>query len=270
MLFRHLEESCHAHLLHQAWHMLGEQWFSMASMEAHENANVLYLTEPGYAPETPEYYLRSAAHFVHWNSKRGVLLSKIDEAPIDRFLDEHLPHCRCAARCRRTRADVRAALKQFFAMHGQVRLRQIPDILAAIANESDDFTLHLVEVRGPSVSTCAVLRRHVLEFFVDRFGTNSVRTSKLVPANVIRFVMHRMRALVPSAVKDIGISLRSYFRFKALPWNPNNKPHRGAATCRLVARRWTAGGSIVERDEATAPRFPTMNSQVIRAALDPK
>ncbi|MDQ0627197.1 hypothetical protein QFZ39_006472 [Paraburkholderia graminis] len=159
-------------------------------------------------------------------TRRGGTTYKIDEAPIDRFLDEHLPHCRCAARCRRTRADVRAALKQFFAMHGQVRLRQIPDILAAIANESDDFTLHLVEVRGLSVSTCAVLRRHVLEFLVDRFGTNSVRTSKLVPANVIRFVMHRMRALVPSAVKDIGISLRSYFGLR---------PCRGTPITNLIA-----------------------------------
>jgi len=61
VLFRHLEESCHAYLLHQAWHMRGEQWFSMASMETHENANVLYLTEPGYAPETLEYYLSGVA-----------------------------------------------------------------------------------------------------------------------------------------------------------------------------------------------------------------
>jgi len=207
-------------------HLLSEQWFAMAAMETHADAYVLYLTERGYARETVECYFRSVAHFVHWNSRRGVALSKIDEAIINQFLDEHLPHCRCAARCRRTRVDVRAALKQFFAMLGQTHLRQIPDIPTAIAKELDDFTLHLVEVRGLSVSTCAVQRRHVLEFLVDRFGTNSVRISALVPADVIRFVMHRTSGLVPSAVKDIGISLRSYFRFKA---------SRGTPTTNLIA-----------------------------------
>ncbi|WP_349606106.1 site-specific integrase [Cupriavidus sp. DF5525] len=196
-------------------HLLSERWFAKAALGAHADAYVHYLTERGYARETVECYFRSVAHFVHWNSLRGVVLREMDEAVINRFLDGHLPHCRCAPRCRRTRADVHAALKHFFAMLGQTTSRQTPGIPQAITKELDEFNHHLVEVRGLSDSTCTIRRRHVLEFLVDRFGKSAVRISKLTPANVVHFVMRRTSGLVPCAVKSLGISLRSYFLFKA-------------------------------------------------------
>ena len=101
--------------------ILGEQWFSKAALAAHADAYVDYLTERGYAVETVERYFRCVAHFVHWLSERGAGLSDINEAIVNRFLDQHLPHCRCAPRCRRTRNDASAALRHFF---GYIRICQ--------------------------------------------------------------------------------------------------------------------------------------------------
>lgn len=196
-------------------HVLGERWFAEAALGAHADSYVHYLTERGYAQETVECYFRSVAHFVRWISQQGLALCDISEPLISQFLDGHLPHCRCAARCRRTRVDVRAALKHFFTMLGKARAPLAPGAPPSIAEELANFDRHLVEVRGLADSTCSVRQRHVLEFLVDRFGASPVRISKLVPADVVRFVMRRTRGLAPGTVKSIGISLRSYFLFKA-------------------------------------------------------
>jgi integrase/recombinase XerD len=216
LLFRIFEESVMpTYSRVKPGHLLGEQWFSKAGLDEQADAYVAYLIERGYARETVERYYRSVAHFVHWRSPLGAALCDISEPMVKRFLDGHLPKCRCAARCCRSRTDLRAALRQFLAMLGQTDLRQYAGISKAIAKELRDFTHYLIEVRGLSDSTCAAQRRHVLKFLVDRFGPNSVSISKLSPTDVVRFVMRRTSGLVPSAVKSLGISLRSYFLFKA-------------------------------------------------------
>jgi integrase/recombinase XerD len=195
--------------------ILGEQWFSKAALAAQADAYVDYLTERGYAVETVERYFRCVAHFVHWLSERGAGLSDINEAIVNRFLDQHLPHCRCAPRCRRTRNDASAALRHFFAMLGNVQAHHVQSVPTAIARELADFNRHLVEVRGISDSTRSDRLRDVHELLLDRFGARPVRILKLTPAEVVHFVMHRTLGLAPGTVRRVGTSLRSYFAFKA-------------------------------------------------------
>lgn len=95
------------------------------------------------------------------------------------------------------------------------RATPVSAISAVIEREVTVFNHHLTEVRGLSDSTCSLRCRHVFEFLVDRFGSGPVNISNLVPLEVARFVLRRTRALAPSAVKTVGISLRSYFIFKA-------------------------------------------------------
>lgn len=219
-------------------HILAQRWFAKADLEADAGAYVRYLAERGYARETVECYFRSVAHFAHWMSQQGIAFRDVDDVMIDRFLRGHLPHCQCAPLCRRTRADVHAALKHFRDMLGIARAAPVSTVSAAIAAELANLNRHLVEVRGLSESTCCVRRGHVLEFLVDRFGTGSVDISKLVPADVVSFVMRRTRGLAPNAVKSVGISLRSYFLFKT---------SRGIPTTALIAALprvalWRLGG----------------------------
>jgi len=246
-------------------HLLGERWFAKAALGTHADAYIHYLTERGYARETVECYFMSVAHFVHWISQQDIAFFDISEAIIDRFLYGHLPHCRCAPQCRRTRTDVRAAVKHFSAMLDDARpQQQTPGIPAVIAAELANFRRHLVEVRGLCESTWTVRLRHVHEFLSDRFGTGPILISQLLPADVVSFVMRRTRGLAPGAVKSIGISLRGYFLFKAIC---------GTSTTTLIAAlprvaRWRLAGlpqtlssaeikqllSAFDRDSATGMR----------------
>jgi site-specific recombinase XerD len=196
-------------------HILAQRWFDRAEVEVQSNAYVRYLAERGYARDTVERYFRSVAHFVHWVSQQDVALCDISESQVNQFLYVHLPHCRCAPRCCRTRVDARAALKHFLAMLGKAQTILVPNVSPSIAAELAGFERHLVEVRGLSDSTCTVRLRDVRDFLVDRFGMSTVRASTLVPADVIRFVMRRTSGLAPGSVSSVALSLRSYFRFKA-------------------------------------------------------
>lgn len=204
------------------------EWLASLGIDANEY--VRYLTERGYAEGTIKGYVGCAAHFSYWLSrKRGGHPEQINEDVIDRFLGRHLPRCRCAVECWRSKPEVRAALRHFLAM-----LRADgtcpPDVAAvpaaAIAAELAEFKRHLLEARGLSNSTCATRLRHVRDFLADRFGTGPLRVSMLTPGDVARFVAGYTQQWAPASIKTIGHSLRSYFRFLAT---------RGASTRALAA-----------------------------------
>ena len=72
-----------------------------------------YLEERRYAPQTRHIYLSCLAHFARWATSDGHSPTQIDEAAIDRFLNEHLPQCTCPRPVRRVHLDHRSALKLF-------------------------------------------------------------------------------------------------------------------------------------------------------------
>ncbi|MBP0639669.1 site-specific integrase [Cupriavidus sp. AcVe19-6a] len=205
-----------------------EEWFAETSLGAYADAFARYLTDRGYAEASVSRYFRSVAHFAHWLSQEGASLGGINEALINQFLDRHLPHCRCAPRCSRTRTDARAALRHFLAMlmASGTRTQRMPIAPAAVATELAAFNRHLLEVRGLSDSTCTVRLWHVRDFLVDRFGAGPIRVSTLAPIDVARFVTRYTRGWTPGSIKTVGISLRGYFLFKA---------SRGLSTKNLIA-----------------------------------
>jgi len=194
-----------------------EEWFAAASLGATAAAYVQYLTERGYAPESIKGYFRSVAHFVHWLARRGLRATDISESVIDRFLDRHLPVCRCAPQCWRAHSEVRAALRQFLKM---LRIAGVcpgkaSTIPATVAAELDDFDHHLADVRGLAASTRAVRVHHLLDFLADRFGAGPIVVSALSPSDVAHFMTRYTAGWAPSSIKSAGISLRSYFMLKA-------------------------------------------------------
>jgi site-specific recombinase XerD len=194
-----------------------EEWFAAASLEDTGAAYVQYLTERGYAAGSIKGYFGSVAHFVHWLTQRRFRAGDICESLIDRFLDRHLPGCRCAPQCWRARSEVRAALRQFLKMLRLIGVcaRKLPVIPAAIAAELEDFDRHLMDVRGLAASTRAIRMRHLLDFLTDRFGAGTVTVSALAPADVADFMTRYTAGRAPGSVKATGISLRSYFMLKA-------------------------------------------------------
>ena len=68
------------------------------------------LSEQRYSPGTARQYMNCVAHFAHWSRRRRFALQTLDQHVVA-FLNEHLPHCTCAAPVQRSRKQVRAALQ---------------------------------------------------------------------------------------------------------------------------------------------------------------
>ncbi|MFX1764851.1 site-specific integrase [Paraburkholderia sp. A1RI-2L] len=195
-------------------------------MGAHADSYCRYLTERGYRPVTVESYFRSVAHFLHWISGQGIGLRELSGPLIDRFLSGHLPHCHCARKCKRTRADMHAAVMSFVEMSNVTDVESVSSVSVFIARELADFDHYLMEVCGLADSTRRTRKLHVGEFLVDRFGSRKVDISRLKPEDVSRFVLHRTRGLAPGTIRGVSNSLRRYFRFTA---------SRGIPTTALIA-----------------------------------
>jgi hypothetical protein len=64
---------------------------------------VEHLVSRGYAASTFDIYLRGVVHFLHWLDRRCRGVVGIDVATVDRFVNRHLSHCRCAKEYARNR-----------------------------------------------------------------------------------------------------------------------------------------------------------------------
>jgi len=193
-------------------------WFSDTELGSNADAYVRTLSDRGYALPTISIYLESVAHFAHWCARRRIDLREINEGAAERFLNRHLPICRCALRCQRSRHSVRAALAHLLDLlrtEGRITPKRSPDP-TAIVGEICRFGHYLTQVCGLSPATCSVRLQRVRAFLLDGFATGRIRISTLKPADVIRFLAKYTQGWAASSKRAAGDSLRSYFRFKAL------------------------------------------------------
>jgi integrase/recombinase XerD len=204
------------------------KWFHGSDLAPFIDAYVRHLTDRCYAASSIRMYVESVAHFAYWMRRRRIHLADMSERLILRFVDDHLPVCRCARRCQRSRHMVRAALVQLLAMlraAGQINFPAAAEC-KHIAADLGEFARYLVEVRGLSPSTQQCRIRHIRAFLRDIVPTRPIRLASLEATRVSKFFMTYATHWTPSSKKTLGNSLRSYFRYKTL---------RGERTAHLVA-----------------------------------
>jgi hypothetical protein len=85
-------------------------WLANGPLAPHVDAFKQYLSDRGYAATTFANCVGSIAHFAQWIHCRRLHIRCIGEAAVAKFLDEHLPRCRCAGPVPRYRRDLSAAL----------------------------------------------------------------------------------------------------------------------------------------------------------------
>ena len=199
-----------------------EEWFGNTGIDRYADAYSQYLVSRGYAATTVTGYVRSLAHFCYWLAQQSSCMADLNEALIERFLNRHLPHCRCASQCWRARTEVRPALRHFLAMlrRDDICPQKISTIPAAIAVELEAFDGHLADVRGLAACTRGPQRRHLLAFLADRFGAGPLAVSTLAPTDVARFMTRYTAGWAPGSIKVASSSLRNYFLFKAIQGEP--------------------------------------------------
>lgn len=204
-------------------------WFAGTVLSPHVKAYVAHLGDRGYAAGTINSYLRAVAHFAHWSADRLPTLDDLDDELVQRFVFEHLPICRCAPRCVRTRKQARAALGHLIAqlrVEGVIpqRTRSLP---VAGADELEAFNDYLTDVRGlRAVTRQQGVLQHVRHFLLAYFATDTARIATLTPGDIEGFILQHTVGWKPSSVNQVCIALRSYLRFKAT---------QGVDTERLIA-----------------------------------
>jgi hypothetical protein len=85
-------------------------WLKQSALEAHLLGYCAYLASRGYAPSTRRVYLVCVAHFAHWMRREKLVLKRLAEDAVGRYLTKHLPRCDCPAPVRRLVHENRAAL----------------------------------------------------------------------------------------------------------------------------------------------------------------
>ncbi|MDY6798352.1 MAG: site-specific integrase [Pseudomonadota bacterium] len=197
---------------------LAHQWFADSPLSNNADAYVRFLVERGYAGGTIQGYFSSVAHFAHWCRTQQVGLGDIDAALVNRFMDEHLPVCRCAIRCRRAPREMHAALGHLLAMlcaKGCCIQADSAPVSKPIATELEGFDRHLTEVRGLAPTTRSVRLRHLRDFLIHCFGSGPVHLKLLGPSDVIHFIAHYTADWAPASILAATTSLRCYFAFRA-------------------------------------------------------
>lgn len=176
-----------------------------------------YLAERGYAAHTFASYVVCVAHFVRWARTKRLRLNRVDESSIAEFLDDHLPHCDCAAPVRHDRGDHRAALG-----HLLVVLRSLgaipPMTLSATAADEElrCYDEYMEHARGLAPKTRSMALRIIGRLLTARFGSSAIDIAAIKPEQVRRFfAQEAVRYSKPASLASVVAALRGYFRYHA-------------------------------------------------------
>ncbi len=198
-------------------------------------------------------YGRAADHFTRWLARLDTSLSAVNEREVMRFLDRHLPRCRCPEPGPCTRVTARAALHHFLRIlrrEGRVPPR-VPDTPAAIMAEVAAYDTHLRDTCGLASATRIYRRRYLREFLHATFGSHAIQPRRLRPTDIERFITERARRCQPGSGQVLASSLRSWLRYQQLI---------GTIDARLVASvpripRWRLASLPKGLDEADVARL---------------
>ena len=123
-----------------------------------------YLEKRGHAPGTVRQYLGSIVHFESWRRSQQNLQVPDLLCDINRFVSQHLAHCKCPGFLPRRETTARAALKHWLrVLHPKLAVtqNQLASVDVRLVNSYDHY---MEDVAGYSRSTRFYRRRHALAF----------------------------------------------------------------------------------------------------------
>lgn len=176
-----------------------------------------YLAERRYAASTVASYVANITHFARWARTRRLRLHRIDEGAIIKFLDGHLPHCKCSGPTRHDRADHSAALGHLLVVL-RVQGAIAPPTVGSTPVEAEliRYGDYLEQVRGLAPKTRNMALRIVGRLLAARFGGGAIDIPAISPEHVLRFFAQQAELYSkPASAGSVVASLRGYFRYRA-------------------------------------------------------
>jgi integrase/recombinase XerD len=188
-----------------------QAWLLSSILSPYQDRYVARLREDRYAHNVIRVYLASVAHFARWLSEQHI--TSLSEAVLDHFLNDHLPICSCPQPVRRTRYELRTAIRHL------LRLLEAEGIIRP-ADEQDErsrelaaFDAYMRDVGGLAETTRRQRRRIVGDFLAYVFGANGVMVGKIDTEAVRRFVLGEGHDWGAGAVRVAGSSVGCYLKY---------------------------------------------------------
>jgi integrase/recombinase XerD len=171
----------------------------------------------GYGPVTTQAYKRAVEHFIAWSAPDSDCV-EIGEAPIRRFIDEHLGDCSCACRPQRGKVTALSALRHLQAMLRDTGVippepPSFPDFIVA---ELRDYCNFAGDVCGLAPATLISRRQWIGRFLAHIFPSGGLDFSRLGPKGIRDFFATQCQGYQPGSTQVVASSVRSYLRFRAL------------------------------------------------------
>lgn len=193
--------------------------FRRASVRARIESNPLgsvlqdyiaYLVARGHRPGPLHQYVFAVEHFGRWIRGRP-----IDRAAVERFIQQHLPRCRCTKKpCPRDPKNLRAALLRLLEML-EVSRNQTRDV-GVIGSLLDDYEKHLRSTCGLAEVTVSYRRRYARGFLRGLRIRRARDPRRWSPLQVVGQVAALARRHKPSGGNVVASSIRSFLRFLLL------------------------------------------------------
>jgi len=171
----------------------------------------------GYGPLATHAYKRAVEHFIAWSAPDSDCV-EIGEAPIRRFIDEHLGDCSCAGRPQRGRVTARSALRHLHAIlcaTGSISPAP-PSFPVFIISELRDYCDFANDVCGLAPATLISRRQWIGRFLNHIFPSGGLDFSRLGPKGIRDFFATQCQGYQPGSTQVVASSVRSYLRFRAV------------------------------------------------------
>ncbi|NDY94374.1 tyrosine-type recombinase/integrase [Wenzhouxiangella limi] len=174
-----------------------------------------WLDERGYATSTSRAYILCLTHFARWASDLGVTCETLSCSTIARFIDEHLPCCDCPRPVQRSRAQVRAALRQLQPALAAAGITFVEADPNAVERELERYDAFLRDRRGLAASTRLHRRKIIRDLLQLTAGTGG-SSAWQEASRLRRFVAERADRWSPASLGTLTGALRSYLRYRGL------------------------------------------------------
>jgi integrase/recombinase XerD len=181
-------------------------------LSPHLPAYVTSLIDQRYAVVCVRAKAWRATVFDAWLASQGVELADVQDVHVDEFIRRpYRPRSDCKAPPRRHEPF---AVRQLL---GYLRGQGLCAVMPAVTVPADvvvaSFAQHLRRERGLAATTIDLYRTIARDFLVHRFGNDKINLGAICPKDIISFVQHQARRLLPRALKHIATALRAFLRY---------------------------------------------------------
>jgi site-specific recombinase XerD len=177
---------------------------------AHIDSYAALLHEQGYGWEGGRHKIRLVTHLGYWLAGHNLAVNDLSPEYLQAYLRYRRRHLRPRD------GDSSALDRLLHLLREKGVVAEDPSYSAPddpIQHVEEDFGHYLLQERGLTRVTIICYRSFARQFLLDRFGTHRIRFTRLIAADITKFVLCHARKFSPGRAKLMITALRSFLRY---------------------------------------------------------